>query len=99
MKQRIFDQYVDHVCELFNISREKFFAMDRKTNRSEARHMVYYLCSKRPMSIANIQKCMKDNGCITVHSPICYGISIASKRIRKDQDYADIISEIKRLIR
>ena len=47
--------------------------------RVDARHLLYYLCSKRPMRITYIQKYMKANGYNINHSSIIHGINVMKK--------------------
>lgn len=98
MKQDVFNQYVDKVTKIFEISKDDFFAKSKKREIVDARQLVYYLCSKRPMRIKYIQQYMEENGYKTGHSPIIHGIGIVSEKIANDRDYVTIIKEIDRAV-
>ena len=48
MKQEIFNKYVKKVCQLFDLTNEEVFTKSKMRERVDARHLLYYLCSKRP---------------------------------------------------
>ena len=60
MKRDIFEAYVDRVTDRFGISRERLFAKDKSRDVVDARHMLYYLCSERPMTNTYIKP--QENG-------------------------------------
>lgn len=98
MKEDVFNQYVDRVLDLFNITKEEFFSKSKKRNLVDARQLVYYLCAERPMQITYIQKFMYDNGYKVVHSVIVHGINAMKQRVKDDKDYSSIIKEINRAV-
>lgn len=98
MKSDVFYQYVERVTDLFNISKEDLFSKSKKREFVDARHLVYYLCSKRPMQIMYIQKYMKENGYEIQHSSVIHGIASIEGRIKDDNDYVSIIKEIERAV-
>lgn len=98
MKHEIFNQYVERVTNLFDINKEDFFSKSKKRELVDARHLVYYLCAKRPMQITYIQKYMGEGGYIIEHSSIIHGISATEKKIVKDEDYVSVIKEIDRTV-
>lgn len=98
MKHDVFNQYVDRVCDLFSISREDIFSKSKKREIVDARHLIYYLCSKRPMQIMYIQKYMNEAGYDIKHSSIIHGIAVVEKRILDDKDYITIFKEIEKAV-
>lgn len=98
MKHDVFNQYVDRVCDLFSISKEEIFSKSKKREIVDARHLIYYLCSKRPMQIMYIQKYMNEAGYDIKHSSIIHGISVVEKRILDDKDYITIFKEIEKAV-
>lgn len=98
MKEDVFNQYVERVCSLFNITKEDFFSKSKKRNLVDARHLVYYLCSQRPIQSTYIQKFLEDNGYYVHRTSISHGIDIVSKKIEEDKDYKVIIQEIERAV-
>jgi chromosomal replication initiation ATPase DnaA len=98
MKQDIFNQYVDRVVDLFRISKEELFSKSKKREIVDARHLLYYLCHKRPMSITYIQKYMNESGYEIQHSSIIHGINSVSERVKEDADYMQIVKEIDKAV-
>lgn len=98
MKEDVFNQYVERVLNLFNITKEEFFSKSKKRNLVDARQLVYYLCLTRPIQITYIQGFMRDNGYDVVHSVIIHGVNAMKKRIKDDRDYQAVIKEINRAV-
>jgi chromosomal replication initiation ATPase DnaA len=93
MTLKIFNRYVNKVCYLFNIDKDTLFTKNKRRDIVDARHLLYYLCSKRPIKTVYIQEYMSSNGYYTAHSTINHGISMVSGKVtNKNKDY---ISNIK----
>lgn len=93
MKTEIFNSYVNKVSSLFNVDTDMIFTKTKRRDVVDARHLLYYLCSKRPMNIVYIQEYMSSNGYHIAHSSIHHGIKMVRKKIcSRDKDY---ISNIK----
>lgn len=98
MKQDVFDQYVDRVCDLSGISRELMFDRSKRRELSDARFLLYYLCHRRRIKPCYIEKYMKDNGYVITHSTIIHGIKAVNKKVEEDSDYASIVRDIERMV-
>ena len=98
MKSDVFNQYVDRVSELYNIEKKDLFSKSKKRELVDARHLIYYLCSKRPMQIMYIQKYMSENGYKVGHSPVIHGINSIQNKVNEDRDYQTIIKEIDKAV-
>ena len=98
MKEDVFNQYVDRVTNLFGIEKEELFSKSKKRNLVDARQLLYYLCSKRPIQVTYIQKYMKDNGYNVCHSVIIHGINVMNKKVETDKDYKTIANDIDRAV-
>ena len=98
MKEDIFNQYVERVINLFGITKKDFFLKSRKRNLVDARYLVYYLCSERPIQATYIRNFMDNNGYQTDHTLILHGIKVTREKIKEDQDYQSIIKEIERAV-
>jgi chromosomal replication initiation ATPase DnaA len=98
MKHDVFNQYVERVADLFSVSREEIFSKSKKRELVDARHLVYYLCAKRPMSISYIQKYMNEAGYIIQHSSIIHGINSVEQKMLDDKDYVSIVKEVERAV-
>lgn len=98
MKQDIFNQYVEKVVDLFEIDRSLLFSKSKKRELVDARHMLYYLCAKRPMRVNYIQKYMAENGYEIQHSSVIHGITTTEKRLKEDKDYVNIINQVEKSV-
>lgn len=98
MKHDVFNQYVEKISDLFGISKDELFSKSKKRELVDARHLVYYLCSKRPMQITYIQKYMNEAGYDITHSSIIHGISAVEQKIAKDKDYVSVVKEVERAV-
>lgn len=98
MKSDIFSQYVDRIIHLFNISREELFSKSKRRDIVDARHLLYYLCYKRPMTLSYIQKFMRESGYPTQHSSVIHGINIVTSRVKEDGDYLQVVKDIDKAV-
>jgi chromosomal replication initiator protein len=98
MKQDVFNQYVDRVCELFSIPKDEIFSKNKKRELVDARYLIYYLCAKRPMKKSYIQRYMREAGYDIKHSSIIHGIAEVQKRIDQDKDYVSVVKELERSV-
>ena len=98
MKHDVFNQYVERVADLFNIKKEDIFSKSKKREFVDARHLVYYLCSKRPMQVTYIQKYMNEAGYDIKHSSIIHGIAAVEQKIADDKDYVSIVKDVERAV-
>jgi len=95
MTVKIFNRYANKVCYLFNIDKDTLFTKNKRRDIVDARHLLYYLCSKRPIKTVYIQEYMSSNGYHTAHSTINHGISMVSGKVtNKDKDYVTTIDGI-----
>lgn len=95
MKQEIFDAYVSAITKRFNIeSSDELFVKTKRRDIVDARHILYYMCSVRPMRIRYIQQYMLDRGYDIAHSSIIYGIAQVNKLVKDDADYSNLIEEL-----
>jgi len=95
MKTTIFNQYVERVCFLFNVDKELLFSKTKRRDVVDARHLLYYLCSLRPMRLVYIQEYMSENGYLINHSSIHHGIQVVKEKMETDIDYVKEINLIK----
>lgn len=98
MKQDVFNQYVERVSDLFRIQESDLFSKSKKRELVDARHLIYYLCSKRPMQITYIQKYMKDKGYDIQHSTIIHGIASVEQRLKDDKDYVSVVKDVEKAV-
>lgn len=98
MKHDVFNQYVERVADLFSITKDDIFSKSKKRELVDARHLLYYLCSKRPMQITYIQKYMNEAGYDIKHSSIIHGITTVEQKIAGDKDYVSVIKDVERAV-
>jgi chromosomal replication initiation ATPase DnaA len=98
MKEDVFNQYVDRVIDLFNISSEDLFSKSKKRHIVDARQLLYYLCHNRQMQFVIIQKFMGDNGYEIAHNSIINGVRVVEEKINEDRDYKTIINDIEKAV-
>jgi chromosomal replication initiator protein len=98
MKHDVFNQYVERVSDLFGISKDEIFSKSKKRELVDARHLVYYLCSKRPMQITYIQKYMNEAGYDIKHSSIIHGIASVEQKIADDKDYVSVVKDVEKAV-
>jgi chromosomal replication initiation ATPase DnaA len=94
MKEDIFNQYVEKILDLFNISREDLFLKSKKRHLVDARQLLYFLCYERQMRMTYIQSFLLKNGCDAPHTSIIHGIKVTRARVEEDKDYQSIIKDI-----
>tara|TARA_Y100001937_G_C7009022_1_gene280066 strand:+ start:460 stop:753 length:294 start_codon:yes stop_codon:yes gene_type:complete len=95
MKREIFDKYATAIADRFHLTLDEMFSKTKKREIVDARQMLYFLSRERPIRISYIQKFMEDNGHIVTHSTIIHGYNKAKESVDNDQDYADVINQIK----
>ncbi len=94
MKRTIFNNYVKAVSDRFGITKEQMFEKTKKRELVDARQILYYLCSERPITIGYIQTYMKDAGFPVSHSTIIHGIKRATELVNNDPDLAHMMNNI-----
>jgi len=98
MKHEIFNQYANKIASRFEVPVDNLFKKDKKTAIVDARHLLYFMCYKRPMSIAYIEKYMAERGYIIKHNSIIHGVRTVESKMEKDKDYQKLINELSKSI-
>lgn len=94
MKEKVFDTYARKIADLFGLDVEDLFVKSKKRDVVDARQLLYYACSKRPMRVVYIQEFMKRNGYDIGHTSILHGINVAAKRAKSDRDYKRVVKSL-----
>ncbi len=98
MKEKIFKKFVEEVCDLYGIEEETLFTKTKRRDCVDARHLLYYLCSERPMRLVYIQEYMAQNGYYIPHSSIHHGIAQVRKKIENnDRDYIATVKTMQKV--
>lgn len=95
MKKKAFDVYAKAIAKQFHITLDEMFDKTRKRECVDARQMLYYLCMERPIRISYIQRFMAEHGHELYHSTIIHGYKKAKDLIDSDQDFKELIEEVK----
>lgn len=70
-----FEQTIESVSKVLQISQEKIYSRSREQHIVDARHIIFYILKKRHgMPLVYIKKFMKDHGHLVHHTTIRYGI-------------------------
>ena len=94
MKKEIFNTYVNRVCRIMNIDRDTLFSRTKKRESTEARQILYWVCTERPIKQVDIVKYMNENGYGAKGSEVNYGVSSINKKMEQDADYSIIVNKI-----
>tara|TARA_R110001583_G_scaffold108390_1_gene257130 strand:- start:975 stop:1277 length:303 start_codon:yes stop_codon:yes gene_type:complete len=96
MKKDIFEIYANAVAKQFHLNLDQMFSDTRRRDIVDARQMLYYLCMERPIRVSYIQRFLSEHGYEVYHSTILHGYKKAKELIDKDQDYQQVVQEIKK---
>ena len=94
MKQRRFNQYSAAVAAAFRLGNKKMYLKTKKKPMSDARHMLYYVCSKDGFRISEIQYYLEEKGYYIKHSNIIYGKNSMKEKIDKDEMYGMLADKL-----
>ena len=94
MKAKIFNQYVDEVCDTFELSIDELFQKTKEKRIVDARQMLFYLCCKRNMTVKSIEVYMEKKGLPTAHSTIVHHYREMAVKVSNDQDIENIANRI-----
>ena len=94
MKREIFNKYASDIAKRYDLTTEEMFTKKKDRHLVDARHMLYYVCSVRPIGLSYIQKYMGENGYDICHSSIIHGIKKITKELETDADYQSVVSDI-----
>ena len=88
MKNRIFNLYADFVCEACGILKTDLFSKKKKKLRlySQARFMLFYICSVDNMKTIEIKNLCVLNGYTLLRQNIDYGIEKITNTIDKPEN-------------
>ena len=93
-KEKACDVYAKRVAKLFSVDEKDIFKKKKTQDITDARQLLYYLCSKRPMRTVAIQRYMKSRGYDIGHSSIRWGLASVKRKIEYDRDYQSVIEKL-----
>jgi chromosomal replication initiation ATPase DnaA len=96
MKIEFFNKYLNNIINLYSIPRDWIFSKNKKREVVDARHMLYYLCFQRNISVGYIQMYMEANGYSIGHSSIIHGIKMIEHKLNTDPDYKQLIKNLEK---
>ena len=94
MKEHIFNEFLNNILKHTGLSREEFFSKTQNGEIVLARQTLFYLCTKRGLTIAMIMQYMRNNGSQLQRSPITYGVSAIEKQLEEDRDLQEVINKL-----
>ncbi len=98
MKEFIFKQYVNNICNHTGLNTSELFEKSRKAEIVEARQLLFYLChEKRKMGFTEIKSYTDKVGLEQDVSNIKYAVDSFKARLEKDPDYGFIIKKIDKI--
>jgi hypothetical protein len=96
MKSEIFNNYLGNIINLYSIPKDWIFSKNKKREVVDARHMLYYMCFNRNISIGYIQRYMDNNGYAIGHSSIIHGVKSIETKVKEDADYKQLIKNLEK---
>ena len=98
MKEFIFKQYVNNICNHMGLNTSELFEKSRKAEIVEARQILFYLChEKRKMGYSEIKKYTDNVGFDQDVSNISYHVDSFKVKLEKDPDYFFILKKIDKI--
>ena len=95
MKNYIFKQYTDNICEHLDIDTEELFARTKKPQVVEGRQLLYFLCNiKRQMGLTEISSYAEKVGLNEDASNVRRAIEKVKEKLNDDPDYVYIIKKL-----
>jgi hypothetical protein len=99
MKKILFNQLLDRVVKAFSMKDPNaVFMRTKRQDIVDARQLLYYLCSVRGISLADILRFMEENGLPIKHPAVINGIRKVQEKVINDQDYKLIVDKIQKSV-
>lgn len=98
MKTEIIKQYVDEICQRFELTRDEFFSKTKERRITDARQMFFYLCIERNMSLKFVENYMTKHGLTTASTTILHHSVQMKRKIEDDKDIKKIVKNIARCV-
>tara|TARA_B100000214_G_C23963630_1_gene626583 strand:- start:2000 stop:2308 length:309 start_codon:yes stop_codon:yes gene_type:complete len=92
MNNHIFKSYIDNITQYYGITQEEMFSEGKTQANVEPRHLFFYLCSLKDISIVTIQRFLQEQG----HSPfhhtsIVRAIRKINQRVENHPEYDALV--------
>ena len=98
MKEFIFKQYVNNICNHMGLNSSELFVKSRKAEIVDARQLLFYLCSeKRKMGFTEIKSYADKVGLVQDVSNIAHAVHSFKAKLEKDPDLSFIIKKIDKI--
>lgn len=98
MKLEVFNQYVDKVCALFTVDKKDVFSNKKDRALVDARHLLFFLCHRRPIPTSYVREWVKAEGGNISHSSIIHGIKVMERKVKEDKDIESVLKEIESVV-
>jgi chromosomal replication initiation ATPase DnaA len=94
MKKAIFDKYAKEVAEHFRIKESDLWTKSKKTDITNARYLLFYLCFKRDIIQQKIIDYCEEYGLKVLRSTLTHALKKMEDRVQTDSDYYAIVKRI-----
>jgi hypothetical protein len=99
MKKILFNQFVDRVITTLSLKDPTIlFHRSKRQDLVDARHLIFYLCSERNMSVADIKRLMGERGLPLQYPALVGGIAKIKIKIKSDTDYQFLVNKIQKSV-
>lgn len=99
MKKILFNQFVERVAKTFSMrDPEAMFLRTKRQDVVDARQLLFYLCSMRDISIADIIRLMEDRGLPIKYPAVKNGINNIERKVESDPDYKFLVDRIQKSV-
>tara|TARA_R110002126_G_C10417829_1_gene497136 strand:+ start:680 stop:988 length:309 start_codon:yes stop_codon:yes gene_type:complete len=93
-KKHIFQSYIDNITQFFGISQNDLFSGARDYDSLEQRQLFFWLCHRKGITVASIQRFLEKNNFVIHHSNITRGIEKMHRTIAKSEEYQKLIPRL-----
>lgn len=97
MNNHIFRSYVDNITQQYGITEKQMFSDGKSQKEVEPRHLFFYLCSLKEISIVNIQTFLREQGYSYHHVTIRKGMDKINKRVEEHPEYDVLVSKMQKI--
>ena len=99
MKKILFNQFVDRVIATLSLKDPTIlFHRSKRQDLVDARHLIFYLCADRNMSVADIKRLIGERGLSVQYPALVGGIAKVKKRVSLDPDYEFLVNKIQKSV-
>jgi len=91
MNKIILQSIIDNITMFFGVSQSDIFSGKKDTDTMELKQLFFYVCNKKGIPVASIQRFLQSNDYSIHHSNIVRGIKRMNEKVEDNQTYQDIV--------